>query len=305
MLKRFDEYWGEKPAYKNLVIRTIVEANSRVIELESGSVDIAYEIPSTEIARLESNPNTKIASRNSTTYEYFGMNCSKEPFSNPEFRKAIAMAIDFDAMVASVYGESAVVTRSPVNPGMTYSISDSLESRYDPEAAKAIIEDLGLSGSTFTMTTWNAQHRVDCATIMQSMLKEVGINLEINAVELATWSSELGAGNTDFFIAGFGAIGFPDPDMNIYGPLHKDQQGTSNYCFYVNDHLSELLDESRAIKDGPERQEIIEEVQQIVYDEAPMIPYANTMQVVGLRSNVQGFTPTPAQNHFVHSVYFE
>ena len=302
---RNDEYWGEKPAYKNLVIRTIVEANSRVIELESGSVDIAYEIPSTEIARLESNPNTKIASRNSTTYEYFGMNCSKEPFSNPEFRKAIAMAIDFDAMVASVYGESAVVTRSPVNPGMTYSISDSLESRYDPEAAKAIIEDLGLSGSTFTMTTWNAQHRVDCATIMQSMLKEVGINLEINAVELATWSSELGAGNTDFFIAGFGAIGFPDPDMNIYGPLHKDQQGTSNYCFYVNDHLSELLDESRAIKDGPERQEIIEEVQQIVYDEAPMIPYANTMQVVGLRSNVQGFTPTPAQNHFVHSVYFE
>lgn len=301
---RNDEYWGEKPAYKNLVIRTIVEANSRVIELKSGTVDIAYEIPATEIAGLESNSDTKIASRNSTTYEYLGMNCSKEPFSNPEFRKAIAMAIDFDSMVTAVYGDSAAVTRSPVNPGMIYSISDQLESRYDPEAAKAIIDDLGLSGTTYKLTTWNAQHRVDCATIMQSMLKEVGINIEIDAVELATWSSDLGEGNTDFFIAGFGAIGFPDPDMNIYGPLHKDQVGISNYCFYVDDTLSELLDQSRSIKDGPDRQAVIEQIQQMVYDEAPMLPYANTMQVIGLRSDVQGFVPTAAQNHFVQNVYF-
>ena len=303
---RNDDYWGEKPAYENLVIRTIVEANSRVIELESGTVDIAYEIPATDIARLESNENTKIASRNSTTYEYLGMNCSKEPFNDPRFREAIAMAIDFDAMVTAVYGESAVVTRSPVTPGMIYSISDQLPSRYDPEAAREILDELGIEeGTTFKLTTWNAQHRVDCATIMQSMLKEVGIDLQIDAVELATWSSDLAAGNTDFFIAGFGAIGFPDPDMNIYGPLHKDQIPTSNYCFYANDELSTLLDESRSIMDGPERQEIIEEIQQIVYDEAPMLPYANTLQVVGLRSNVMGFTPTAAQNHFVHEVYFE
>lgn len=302
---RNENYWGEAPAYEHLVIRTIVEANSRVIELESGSIDIAYEIPAVDIARLESNPDTKIASRNSTTYEYLGMNCSKEPFSNQEFREAIAMAIDWDAMVTAVYGESAAVTRSPVNPGMTYSISDELASRYDPVAAKAIIDKLGLAGSTFKLTTWNAQHRVDCATIMQNMLKEIGINIEIDAVELATWSSDLASGNTDFFIAGFGAIGFPDPDMNIYGPLHKDQVAISNYTFYVNDHLSSILDDSRSIVDGPDRQAIIEEVQQIVYDEVPMLPYANTMQVVGLRSDVQGFTPTPAQNHFVHSVYFD
>ena len=93
--------------------------------------------------------------------------------------------------------------------------------------------------------------------------------------------------------------------MNIYGPLHQDQCGISNYSFYKNAELSALLDESRTVSDGEERQAIIEEVQQIVYDEVPMIPYANTMQVVGLRSDVQGFNVTPAQNHFVHSVYFK
>ena len=92
--------------------------------------------------------------------------------------------------------------------------------------------------------------------------------------------------------------------MNIYGPLHQGQIPTSNYCFYANQHLSDILDQSRAIVDGPDRETIIEEVQQIVYDEVPMLPYANTMQVIGLRSDVQGFVPTPAQNHFVHSVYF-
>lgn len=304
--ERNDDYWGEKAAYKNLVIKTVVEANSRVIELETGSVDIAYDIPATDIERIESNKDTKIASRNSTTYEYLGMNTSKEPFSNPEFRRAIDLAINEEELVNYVYRGSAVYTPGPVTPDMIYFDGSDTKCNYDPEEAKTILKKLGIAeGTTFTLTTFEAKHRVDSATIMQSMLKEVGINIEIKSLELAAWANDLEQGNTDLFIAGFGAIGFPDPDMNIFGPLHTDQIPLSNYCYYSNPTLDELIDNSRITADGPEREKIIMEIQKLVRNEIPMIPYANTKQVIGLRSNVMGFTPTPAQNHFVNNCYFE
>lgn len=300
-----DDYWGEKPKYTNLVIRTIVEANSRVIELESGSIDIAYEIPANDVERVKGNKDLKIAERTSTTYEYFGMNVSKEPFNNPEFRMAIDLAINEEELVDSVYKGTAIYTPGPVTPDMKYFDDSDKECRYDPEQAKEILKKLGIKeGTTFRLTTYEAKHRVDCATILQSMLNEVGIELEIESLELAAWSNKLGQGDTDFFIAGFGAVGFSDPDMNIYGPLYSKNAGLNNYCFYQNEELDQLISATREIADGAEREELFKEIQKHIRKEVPMIPYANTMQVVGLRSDVQGFKVSPAQNHFVNNVYF-
>ena len=92
--ERFDDYWGEKPSYKNLIIRTIVEANSRVIELESGTVDIAYSIPANDIERLKENENTDVVERLSTTVEYLDMNVTKKPLDDVRVRQAIDYAIN-------------------------------------------------------------------------------------------------------------------------------------------------------------------------------------------------------------------
>lgn len=300
-----EDYWGEKAKYSNLVIRTIVEANSRVIELESGSIDIAYEIPANDVTRIKGNKELKIADRPSTTYEYFGMNTSKEPFNNPEFRMAIDLAIDEEELVKSVYKETAIYTPGPVTPDMKYFDDSDVECRYDPAKAKEILNQLGIKdGTKFRLTTFEAKHRVDSATILQSMLNEVGIELEIESLELAAWSNKLGQGDTDFFIAGFGAVGFSDPDMNVYGPLHSNNIGLNNYCFYQNEELDNMIDSTRKISDGEEREALFKDIQKLIRKEVPMIPYANTMQVVGLRKNVQGFKVSPAQNHFVNNVYF-
>lgn len=300
-----EDYWGTKAKYNNLIIRTIVEANSRVIELESGTVDIAYEIPANDVDRIKENKDTKIAERTSTTYEYFGMNSAKEPFNNEKFRMAIDLAINEKELVDSVYKGTAVYTPGPVTPDMKYFDDSDTECRYDPEQAKQILQELGIKeGTTFKLTTYEAKHRVDCATIIQSMLDEVGIKVEIESLELAAWSNKLAEGDTDFFIAGFGAVGFSDPDMNVYGPLHSVNAGINNYCFFENDELDKMINKSRATVDGPEREEIFKQIQKFVRKEVPMIPYANTMQVVGLRKDVQGFKVSPAQNHFVNSVYF-
>lgn len=303
---RNDEYWGEKPAYTNLIIRTIVEANSRVIELEAGGVDIAYEIPANDVQRLEDNPDTKIERNNSTIFEFLGMNTSKEPFSNVEFRRAIDLAIDEEGIVKSVYRGNATYTPGPVTPNMKYFDDSDVKCKYNPEEAKEILKKIGIpEGATYTITINENKARIDSATIIQSMLKEVGINLEIKVLETGTFWEALEQGDSEFFISGWGAVGFPEPDNNIFGPLHSIQIPANNYCYYSNPELDALLDASRTTPDGDEREKIVKDVQKLIRSEVPYITYANPQQVAGMRSNVMGFKPSPAASHFVHKAYFE
>jgi peptide/nickel transport system substrate-binding protein len=304
--ERNDDYWGEAPAYKNLIIRTIVEANSRVIELESGNIDIAYAIPAKDVARLESNPDTKIERNDSTLFEYIGMNTEKEPFNNPEFRKAIDLAIDEQAVVDSVYLGNARYTPTSVTPNMPYYNDEDVTARYDPEEAKAILKKLGIKeGTTFRFTIYDDQFKIDAATVIQSMLNAVGLNIEIQVLEQATFWTTVESGDSEMFISAWGAVGFPEPDNNLFGPFHSVQIPNGNICRWRNAEFDQTMDASRAAPEGPERGALIKRAQEILRAEVPAMTYSNVQQIVGTRANVLGFKPTAAESHFVKDVYFK
>ena len=304
--ERNEDYWGEKPAYKNLIIRTIVEANSRVIELESGNIDIAYAIPAKDVPRLESNPNTKIERNDSTLFEYIGMNAEKEPFNNPEFRKAIDLAIDEQAVVDAVYMGNARYTPTSVTPNMPYYDDSDVKPQYDPEQAKAILKKLGIpEGTTYRFTIYDDQFKIDAATVIQSMLNAVGLNIEIQVLEQATFWTTVESGDSEMFISAWGAVGFPEPDNNLFGPFHSVQIPNGNICRWKNAEFDKVMDASRAAPDGPERGALIKQAQQIFRDEVPAMTYSNVQQIVGTRANVLGFKPTAAESHFVKGVYFK
>ena len=303
--ERNEDYWGEKPAYKNLVIRTIVEANSRVIELESGNIDIAFEIPANDVERLEQNKDTEIVKRLSTVVEYLDMNVTKKPLDDVRVRQAIDYAIDEEAIVQSVYRGNAEYCATTVTPNMNYYDDSDTECRFDVDKAKALLKEAGVSDLKLTLTCAENANRLNAATIIQNMLAEVGITVEIQSYESGTFYDMVDAGETELFIVGFGAVGFPEPDNNIYGPYHSKQNPTNNMGFYSDPELDAMLDAQRATDDGPEREKIIKDIQKYLRENLPVIPYANSQQVLGIRSNVKGFTPTPAASHFFEKVYFE
>ncbi|MDD7401084.1 MAG: ABC transporter substrate-binding protein [Eubacteriales bacterium] len=304
--ERNDDYWGEKPAYKNLIIRTIIEANSRVIELEAGTVDIIFDVPPTDVERLSEAEDTDIVRSNSTIFEYLGMNCQKAPFDNPDFRMAIDYAIDQEALIASVYKGMAQFTPGPVTPNMKYFDDSDMTDRYDVEKAKELIKKSGFDTNQ-TLHIWTNENtrRVNLATILQGMLAEVGLNVEVSIYELATYQSILEKGEHDFYINGWGAVGFPEPDNNIFGPFVSDQIPVNNNMFIRDDHLDEMLYKQRAMEDGDEREALVKEIQQYLRENNFMITLANTDQVMGIRSNVKNFAPTPAASHFYHMVTFK
>ena len=303
---RNDEYWGEKPAYENLIIRTIVEANSRVIELESGSVDIIFDVPANDVARLEENPDTAIVRNLSTMFDYLGMNVSKAPFDNADFRLAIDYAIDQNALAASVYRGVAQFTPGVVTPNMKYFDDSDTTDRYDVEKAKELIAKSGFDTNT-TLKLWTSENtdRVNTCTVLQSMLAEAGIKVEIGVYEAGTYWSMLESGDQEFFIGSWGAVGFPEPDNNIYGPFHSAQIPVNNMMFLRDDKLDQMLADQRAMSDGPEREALVKEIQKYQRENCFAVCLVNKEQVMGIRSNVKNFKPTPAASHFFHMVTFE
>lgn len=302
---RNEDYWGEKPSYENLVIRTIVEANSRVIELESGSVDIAFEVPANDVVRLKENENTDVVERLSTVVEFLDMNVKKEPLNDVRARQAIDYAINEQAIVDLIWRGNAAYSPTTVTPNMKYFDDTDTDYRYDVKKAKELLKEAGVSDLTLTLTCAENTNRLNAATIIQSMLAEVGITVKIQSYESGTFYDMVDAGETELFIVGFGAVGFPEPDNNIYGPYHSKQIPTNNMGFYSDPNLDAMLDAQRATSDGPEREKIVKDIQKYLRENVPVIPIANTKQVIGIRSNIKGFVPTPAASHFFDKVQIE
>lgn len=299
--KRFDEYWGEKPDFENLVIKAIPEHSSRLIELETGACDIAIGLTVNERGKVEDNPNLELKTAPTTVYTAMYMNTVKYPFTEEKFRQAIDYAINEEGIVQAIHRGAANYTPGPVVPTQKYFNDSEPHCRFDPEKAKQLLAESGvdLSGKTFVISTNENQTRIDICTIIQNQLKEnLGMDVKINVMETASYWSFVETNEKELFMTGWGTVGLPDPDNNIYGPLHSSQIPANNTTGFTTPELDALLQKSRTLEDGPEREKIVKEIQQIVRDATPYVTFDNSNNNIGVQKYVKGFDAMPTSQQY-------
>lgn len=304
-LERNDDYFGEKPAFSKMTIRAIPEATNRTIELESGGVDVAYEISSNDVGKVEDNPDLKLARLIDNSTQYLGFNTRKEPFNDVKVRKAINMALDVPAIVETAWKGVGQQAKGPMAPGMNYFKEGLNIHEYDVEKAKALLAEAGYAdGFSTKLWTNEKQERIDMATVIQSQLQQIGINVEIEILEWGSYLEKLDNGEHEMFIIGWSA-GSKDPDLALYGPLSEETLGSGgNYTFIENDRINELLFEGRTVVDSPEREAIYYEIQDIFAAELPFIPLTNGEAVVGTAKYIENLELTPLNYHPLYKITF-
>jgi len=305
-LERFEDFHGDKPAFSKMVIRVIPEPTNRTIELESGGVDIAYEITTNDIKRVEENSNLQLMRVVDNSTQYLGFNNQKEPFNDVRIRQAISYAIDTKSVVEAVWRGVGKVAVGPIGPNVKYADKSLTVHEYNVEKAKELLKEAGYpNGFKTTLWTNEKKERVDMATIIQSQLKEVGIDVEIQILEWGAYLDGLSKGEQDMFMIGW-TCQTADPDMAVYAPLHSSKMGAGgNYSFFSNAKVDELILQGRAMKDSDERKAVYEEIQKEVVAQAPWIFMTNGEQVVGASKNVKGFVPSPFGYHILYNISFE
>ena len=287
-LTGFEQYWGEKPAFDNMIIRIILEASSRTVELETGGVDIAFQISPVDWSRLEENPATQMLTGNSMGMTYLCFNNSNELYGNELVRKAIAYAINVEAVAKTAYqGQADAADGFMARSIPGYKKVGPWE--YNPEKSKELLKQAGYeNGLEVKFVTFQQQYYNACIEVIQSMLKEVGITCSIEMVDLATFTSMNNNGELPMTVMANSAS-IPDPASALIAwPLSRTISLRHN-----DQHIQDLLDQGERTYAMEDRVKIYGELQDYLWEKLYLLPLAFPITGYGARSNIQNFDFVP------------
>lgn len=289
-LEAVPKYFKGDAKIKYIVIKTVPEENSKVIGLETGELDMVLDVPAIAWDSILSSDTMDIKTGPSTTTAYMGLNTQKGILTDKDVRKAIAMAVDKDAIIDTIFLGKVTKAEQFISPVVFGHNKNAKSLTFDPEAAKKIIEEKGLVGAPLKIVV-SSPERVQMATIVQAQLKNIGLDLTIELLEWGTFLAETGNGNVDMFIMGWGPSTY-DGDYGYYPNLHSNQLGSDgNRAFFVNKEMDTYLDLAKSELDTEKRKEYYDKIREIVVEENPIIPLYHGNSTYGIRKNLKNVTP--------------
>lgn len=289
-------YWQEgRPYLDKLVYKIVDDQNQAMNQLLAGEVNGIESVPFGSVESLEKNDSTKIVTSGSWQVEELFFNTLEEHFADVHVRRALALAIDRGALTQALTFGYAEPANSIVPSALKFNHNDTVKALSgDVEAAKA---ELALSAypdgfeTSISIASGN-NTRMQEAQIIQAAAAQIGITIEINAQEIATFREDFRNYNFDMMINGATAD-YPDADSIFH--FQVDPEGFSK-CYwtnYENEKAVELMHAGQMASTDEERDAVYQELQQILADDVPYIPLYYPDVVIGIGSDVEGIQVLP------------
>ncbi len=305
-LVRNEDYWGENAKLASVTFRVVPESLTRLSELETGFAHIADPVEPSDISRVNNMDNAYMDITSVTVMAYIGYNCDKAPYDDVRVRQAIAMAINKEEIIEGAYEGTAIPAEGPIAPGVFGHDETIRGLPYDPERARELLADAGYADG-FSTTIWTNDNpvRIMIAEYVQSELRDLNIDVEVEVLEWGAYLENTAAGMHDMFILGWSTPTL-DADYAVYALFHSDNVGDpGNRAFFRNEAADELLDRGRQEPDPDERLKIYSELQEILIEEAPMLYLVYNENLAGVNNNVKNFWVTPASMFMLQDVTIE
>lgn len=296
-LTAFDEYWGGAPATKNLVMKVIPEAAQRTIALETGEIDLAYDILPNDLSKIKDNSDLTLYEAPSLTCFYISMNMNKKPFDDPKVREAINIAIDRQLIIDTIASGSGEAADAIIAPAV-YGYFSPGAYEYNPEKAKQLLAEAGYANG-FETSIWvnDNQIRVEVCQAIQAMLQEVGIKAKVEVLEFGKFIADSSAGKHDMGYFGW-VTSTTDADYTYYSLEHSSQQGAAGNRSFINDpEVDALIEKGRTSADSSVRLKAYEDLAiklKEINNNAPI--YYSTI-TAGSSAKVEGFVMDPIGYH--------
>ncbi|MGD2050050.1 MAG: ABC transporter substrate-binding protein, partial [Chloroflexota bacterium] len=266
-LERNEHYWQEGlPYLDQIIIEPIPDDTVRETALRGGEVDWVLAIAPQNFESLQEDPNIVVDTAPQLSYDYLGINLTREPFTDVRVRQAIAYAMDREQLCQAGFFGLCETLHEPVGDGSPWNFDYRPYDR-DIERAQQLLADAGYPDG-FEMEllpTTQYGETVRAAQVLQQQLADIGIEATINAPEWSEWLELEGNFLYDAYICNWN--GLIDADQYYYLQHRTDQ--VFNFTGYSNPEFDELVEEGRSISDFDERYEIYEEANQILVDDAP------------------------------------
>ena len=308
-LERYDAYHGEKGVSPKITFKVIKDDSVRVISLENGEVDIAYDVPPNEIKTVEASDKLTLVRDLNLSTAYVGINVeSKTPLNDVRVRQAVNYAIDVDSILKTVFQGVGKPAKGPLNPLVFGATTGLQEYPYSLDKAKALLTEAGYPNGGFGFNLYvgdNNAQRIKIAEIIKESLATLGVEVTIKQLEWAAFLEATGKGEADMFVLGWTTV-TTDADYGLYPLFHSSQKGKpGNRSFYKNARVDELLEKGKTETDTTKRLALYKEAQEIIAKEVPWVFLQDGESITGISKKVKGFKHHPTATHFLNKVSVE
>ena len=251
-----EDYFNGAPAIKSMTWRIIPEGSGRTIALEAGEVDVVIEVESMDYERLKETEGITVAEYDSTSITWLYLNNEVPGLDNQNVRHAINSAINKESVVEVALNGLGTPAIGQL-PSNLAGYSEENADAYDVERAREFLAASGVDPSTlsFPIITSNDTRR-RAGEVIQANLQEIGINVELESMDLATYLSATSEGDYTAAIGGWTSNVLLDCLIGVY---HSSVINASNKTRISDPELDALIDEAGVTLDEEERNAILEQ----------------------------------------------
>lgn len=324
VMERFDDYYGGAPdlepvgpaCMKEVVFRVIPEASTRVAALLAYEVDIIQAVPAELVDTLAQTPGVQVKTAPGTQPKWMEMNVNQPPFDDVRVRQAMNYAVDKELIIEAIYGGRAVALPGPLSPFNNFVNEDLEPYPYDPDQALALLEEAGWTdsdgdgvldkgGQPLAFTIDTIERWRPLAEAVADQFRALGVDASVRFWEYSVVKPMLLAGERMAYLDDWGDSAF-DPvghfEAKWHGQVEGEPYGRGNFSTYNNERVNELIRLGETTADPAERQEVYDEAQEIVYEEAPAVFLILPEEAEAALEDIENWEPASDSRINLHDV---
>jgi peptide/nickel transport system substrate-binding protein len=327
MLKANPHYWGGKPGISKLIFQNFTNPSAEAIALKNGSIDFAEGLTASLFNSLKGQPGITLDDAPSGNWDELAFNngaatVSGKPIGNGnpalkdlQVRRAISYALNRPQLVQHVflgYAQPATTIIPPIYPQYHYNPPPGSQYNYDPKKAEQLLTADGWKMGPGGIRVKNGKQLklrlyfgTDSPTYTQdapyvkAWLTAIGIGVTVTGMSENTETQDIGNGDYDMFIWGWGVEPNPDFQLSVFTCGQRSAGSPPNYTpgwsdsFFCNKHYDALYAEQKSLA-GTARENVVKDMEKILYTDEPYALLTYDSDPQAFRSDLfTGFAPQP------------
>ncbi|MFN3663413.1 ABC transporter substrate-binding protein [Yoonia sp.] len=289
VLERNPDYWGDAPDFDDVNIRFLENSASRVASLQAGEVDFIDSVPPNDLDRLREIADLTVIAEPSARMVYMGLDQLEEttvmidpsvgnPFQDQRVREALSLAINREAIVDRIQFQSGAPANQFAPEGIFGHNPDIPQPEYDPERARALLEEAGYGDGWAMMIHGPAGRYVNDTDVLLAvgqMWSQLGLDINVENVPANVYFGQATDREFSAFMVAFG-ITTGESSLalrNVLGTADEDRGWGSNNRFnYSSEAFDAALERVFDAFEDEDREAALQEAAAIAAEDVAVIP---------------------------------
>lgn len=305
----FPEALGGPPALERVVFRIVPDPSTLLTELMTGGLHVDIPVVPDQAAQIEENPNLQLFAFPSRTVYFIGWNTRREPFTDARVRRAMTLAINRQEIIQALlegYGRPATSTIPPWSPLYPQNVAPL---PYDPQQAMRLLEQAGWTDRNgdgvrenaagrplrFTLLSSDAPLNRNVVAVVQSQLRQVGVDAQVRSLEFQTLLTQHRARDFDAVLQTWVLDNFQvaSAPAALFHSRWAEVPRSANRSSFANPRADSLIDAGAAETDPERAREIWAAFTELLNQEQPFTFMFWLDELAGVNRALRGVVMDP------------